>query len=54
MGRGLPAFKPPCRSRWSGPVHCAAMPVHLPEVLAVEAGAGLPAYLDWVASATRE
>lgn len=32
----------------------ALHPYELPEVLAVEAGAGLPAYLDWVASATRE
>ncbi|KAF1723154.1 divalent-cation tolerance protein CutA [Pseudoxanthomonas wuyuanensis] len=29
-------------------------PYELPEVLAVEAGAGLPAYLDWVASQTAE
>ena len=29
-------------------------PYELPEILAVEAGTGLPAYLDWVADATRE
>jgi len=28
-------------------------PAELPEVLAVEAAAGLPAYLDWVAAQTR-
>jgi periplasmic divalent cation tolerance protein len=37
-------------------VECLAAlhPYELPEVLAVEAGAGLPAYLDWVATTTRE
>ncbi|WP_372018241.1 divalent-cation tolerance protein CutA [Pseudoxanthomonas sp. 10H] len=29
-------------------------PYELPEIVAVEAAAGLPAYLDWVADATRE
>lgn len=29
-------------------------PYELPEVLAVEAGAGLPAYLDWVVAQTAE
>ena len=29
-------------------------PYELPGIVAVEAGAGLPAYLDWVAEATRE
>jgi len=29
-------------------------PYELPEIVAVEAGAGLPAYLDWVADAIRE
>lgn len=28
-------------------------PYELPEILAVEAAAGLPAYLDWVAAQTR-
>ncbi|WP_313927823.1 divalent-cation tolerance protein CutA [Pseudoxanthomonas sp.] len=28
-------------------------PYELPEILAVEAAAGLPAYLDWVAAETR-
>ena len=32
----------------------ARHPYELPEIVAVEAGAGLPAYLDWVADATRE
>lgn len=31
----------------------ALHPAELPEVLAVEAAAGLPAYLDWVAAQTR-
>ncbi len=31
----------------------ALHPYELPEVLAVEAAAGLPAYLDWVAAQTR-
>ena len=29
-------------------------PYELPEIVAVEAAAGLPAYLDWVADSTRE
>lgn len=29
-------------------------PYELPEVIAVEAAGGLPAYLDWVAAQTRE
>ncbi len=29
-------------------------PYELPEIVAVEAGAGLPAYIDWVAAETRE
>lgn len=29
-------------------------PYELPEIVAVETAAGLPAYLDWVAAATRE
>ena len=32
----------------------ALHPYELPEIVAVEAAAGLPAYLDWVADATRE
>ncbi len=32
----------------------AAHPYELPEIVAVEAAGGLPAYLDWVADATRE
>ncbi|WP_028928314.1 divalent-cation tolerance protein CutA [Pseudoxanthomonas suwonensis] len=32
----------------------ALHPYELPEIVAVEAGAGLPAYLDWVAAATRD
>ncbi len=32
----------------------ALHPYELPEIVAVEAGAGLPAYLDWVADATRQ
>ena len=32
----------------------ALHPYELPEVVAVEAAAGLPAYLDWVAAATRQ
>ena len=32
----------------------ALHPYELPEIVAVETAAGLPAYLDWVAEATRE
>lgn len=32
---------------------CAIHPDELPELIAVEAAGGLPAYLDWVASETR-
>lgn len=32
----------------------ALHPYELPEVIAVEAAGGLPAYLDWVAQQTRE
>ena len=32
----------------------ALHPYELPEVIAVEAAGGLPAYLDWVAEQTRE
>jgi periplasmic divalent cation tolerance protein len=31
----------------------AAHPYELPEVIAVDVAAGLPAYLDWVAAGTR-
>ena len=31
----------------------ALHPYELPEIVAVQAAAGLPAYLDWVADSTR-
>ena len=33
---------------------CELHPYELPEVIAVEVRAGLPAYLDWVAAQTQD